>query len=146
MSLHSICHHLFFLLLSLSLTSAPPTTHIQASRCQCNGCPAASISEWQAYSHIWAGWTKMPNPLPINFNSHCFSLQFARVFAFSSFVIKESLFCYLFCNEWFGASVFVRVLVELLLASIEKWYARHDPCFPVISGKSIWLAVSETDA
>lgn len=55
MSLCSICHLLFFLSICFFFTVSPSASLTCASHCKCNGCPAASVSEWQAYSQMWAG-------------------------------------------------------------------------------------------
>lgn len=55
MSLCSICHLLFFLSFCFFFTISPSASLTCASHCKCNGCPAASVSEWQAYSQMWAG-------------------------------------------------------------------------------------------
>lgn len=82
MSLCSICRLLcFFLHLYLS-TVSPSASLTWASQSKCNGCPAASVSDWQAYSRMWAGNLTARRKCQMYYRSiliHAvFSLRFAK--------------------------------------------------------------------
>lgn len=135
----------FLSLLLFFSTVSPSASLTCASQCKCNGCPAESVSEWQAYSQMWAGNLTAKWKCQMYYRSilipavfHCNS---QKLFAF-----QGGIFWHLFCSKNIYVSVCVRVEVELLLTAKDRIYARHDHWFPMFSGNGIWLAESEADA
>lgn len=147
MSLCSICRLLcFFLHLYLS-TLSPSASLTWASQSKCNGCPAASVSDWQAYSRMWAGNLTARRKCQMYYRSiliHAvFSLRFAKSILCSG---GGGIFWHLFHNKNIYVFACVRVEVKLLVTAKEKIYARRDHWFHMISGNGIWLAEPEADA